>query len=935
MPKNFVSFKSALSLVCFTLNFLGSVAHAEIFHYDLKGVHDLIAPEFGYLSPVAGFMLLGTKNIENRRFYGNYGPEVADQRTPKGKLIHKGFGCLSGKIGEILKANHDCPQDSVSELIQRLFPSQDGVNFVANQIPTDSVSHLDPKTIGQVLGRLSRVTEGDLLQFDREAQLESDLTQILTQGFYRAQKTKIELQIQSCSPDQKDVREDLQAKLAGLEEILSEFGLPTQETSDSDSGSELNSQRNSPTTLPKKGEAPKKKDKNFKNLAQLIIAALRETQAALKKTHAQPYPAHLVEQVLLSFFLKKGNHKADFIPLLQGMHQQNPHLILHPEVLDPHSPVHQQFVASQYQASDFDPTPLNDHPDTAAKDLLSHPEKLAFFATQDQLSKQPFPPIISYASAKHSSLNDANYPDCGETSLRNFLNIALFNPDTRRFDHKYLKSLKKKNPALSFSPALQAFYENHPDPGLSASQEARNAWSETVVSNHAGVDYLKPKEAPQCEINAGIDNAMAVFDRLFYAGQKAQATPSPFNRTLPRKDRLNHLCETLSRPGFKLSWKDKIPKPNGELSDTGTELELSINGNPAFIWQFGGGHFSLQPIHNGLNSWKDRVGVEMAKQIAVSQSHSPQALNQASPLNWVLSERNWDEVMTHLPEPQKFEAEHTSHFYSLPLNSTDTKLFAFSMAVASPLAQPLKFFAQRLRSKVPQNDLRTQQEIHSALAEAGYPYMEEDMRVEGNPDSLHALGKPDAIYTPVSRERLALKFGEAAASAMGRTWARQMQGHSIAIGEPLMDSDGEEPMLRFEDSKKACLDLNLPEKREAVQEAFLAREAALDQVRRDQTIKDPAERIQKLSQIHKTMLIPGIFLMSQEEWSVLEEDLGYQDQRYIPQILPKLVNRQFWSSSGVPTRAYGAFIFDGDHGKILSTDYRYYDKQVRCGAAAW
>src|SRR3954454_5726840 len=96
--------------------------HAEMNSLELRGVHELINPDYEYLSPVYGFTLLETKTLENRRFYGNYGPKK------------EGFGCLekATRIHELLASNKDCPQDHTSELIQRFFPSQDGVNFVAN-----------------------------------------------------------------------------------------------------------------------------------------------------------------------------------------------------------------------------------------------------------------------------------------------------------------------------------------------------------------------------------------------------------------------------------------------------------------------------------------------------------------------------------------------------------------------------------------------------------------------------------------------------------------------------------------------------------------------------------------------------------------------------------------------------------------------------------
>ncbi len=74
--------------------------------------------------------LLRDAELENRRFLGNYGSKK------------DGYGCMEGvsAIHAKLVENRDCPQDSTSEWLQRLFPSQDGVNFVANQVGSDPIS---------------------------------------------------------------------------------------------------------------------------------------------------------------------------------------------------------------------------------------------------------------------------------------------------------------------------------------------------------------------------------------------------------------------------------------------------------------------------------------------------------------------------------------------------------------------------------------------------------------------------------------------------------------------------------------------------------------------------------------------------------------------------------------------------------------------------
>jgi hypothetical protein len=69
--------------------------------------------------------------------------------------------------------------DQVSELIQRLFPSTDGVNFTANQLLTDHISRLHPGLIGKIINRLAQVEDAALTHTRGYDDMVDDLTEIL------------------------------------------------------------------------------------------------------------------------------------------------------------------------------------------------------------------------------------------------------------------------------------------------------------------------------------------------------------------------------------------------------------------------------------------------------------------------------------------------------------------------------------------------------------------------------------------------------------------------------------------------------------------------------------------------------------------------------------------------------------------------------------
>ncbi len=209
-----------------------------------------------------------------------------------------------------------------------------------------------------------------------------------------------------------------------------------------------------------------------------------------------------------------------------------------------------------------------------------------------------------------------------------------------------------------------------------------------------------------------------------------------------------------------------------------------------------------------------------------------------------------------------------------------------------------------------------EQLIYAALADANNPY-------EG--DTIHALGKPDAVYTRFSPETLAERIGDEAAKKMSRSWSREMFGRQVIIGEPLVDESGQELRMDFVGAIEACINLNSPAKRDAVISALLNREVALDAVRKANSV----DLKNQVAAIHKAHPIPGIYLMSKEEWDVIEGDLGCREQKYVPQILPKLKARRFWSASVHPRDDDPAFYFNGNDGSVYNYD-RYLYKSVRC-----
>ena len=898
--------------------FLSSLSQAEISYLDLKGVHEWIKPEYQSYSPVYGYTLLGSETLRNLRFFGNYGPKNKDhgcmETVPR---YRDGFNANGNRIPG-LKERNDCPQDFTSEWIQRLFPSVDGQTIVENGADSDPVSHLKPETIGALLQRISKLDE-KIPSSDGAAQnLESDFYEILMKDLFpaeykkealhkaRLEELKLKSQISECTRDQDQKKQGLQQKLEELQDIIQKL--------EPDEGAAF------------RGRKKVSSNPQIGALAHLLVGALREARA---KSH--PDSQHWPEQALMAYFLKRSNTKEDILSLFRGM----PELLTRQDILTDQA-TQNNFKSKHWMTTDR--SRFNGDPKTVAAIFSRDPEALIFEVKERSKAASPIPPIISFkTNVPHSSLGGGVHGDCGEALVRNVMNFAVFNSETGQFDTKKLTALKAAHPELVFRPSLLYFYAQNSDPARAGSDPVHAEWNEKVLSRLSGVQYRQGGAPPVCDMDAGVDNLIRVMDQLLFdreAGQKVKMPGSLSDPALTtRAQRLNRLFALLSKEGSHLQWSMKGKDPNRhaeseqELNSKNLDVDIDIRlgdsaasalrQSPIMQLGFTAGHFSVTPLSNPKNTWKESI----LKALIAPGTHPKEVENQIADLLPLL-------IDSHTIDAIPKERQTPAHFHALSLKSASDQISAFKRVVSHSHAKAMAPLGKTLKRKLGTGDIGTLKEISLAESDAYYPF-------DGN--TVHPIGKPEVAYTRVSPEVLAAKFTEKAARQMGRSWSRNMHGHQVAIGEPLLKADGTELKANVDDAKKACLDLNQPkEKRDVVEAAFNAREAALDAVRKDRTITDETVRAEKLKEIHRTMPIPGIYLMSKEEWKILEGDFGYQptDSKYVPQILSKLSNLRFWSSSGHPNYPGSAFYVNGYSGGVFN-DFRGSDKSVRCGAGAW
>jgi hypothetical protein len=115
-----------LLISAWVLVFTGGQALAEVPPEEAVGMFAATSPKQLNLSPLWGMVALKSGILRNIRFYGDY-TSVPLERLPR----HPG-----------LPAAGNCPQDAIAAVIQYLFPSPDGINFVHNERSKDPIGQI-------------------------------------------------------------------------------------------------------------------------------------------------------------------------------------------------------------------------------------------------------------------------------------------------------------------------------------------------------------------------------------------------------------------------------------------------------------------------------------------------------------------------------------------------------------------------------------------------------------------------------------------------------------------------------------------------------------------------------------------------------------------------------------------------------------------------
>jgi hypothetical protein len=565
-------------LPCLALLLLISLPiYPEIAFTEIKGLYDPIPADKKQCSPVHGFNWWKTGVVENFWIFG-------DQASDTIKLIRDLF-----------------------------YLQADGVTFDATNLSRKPAKYFDAKTIGEII-RLIDQYKQPLSARELEA-LKTNLFDTLKRVLNFDQLVvQAQQRVASAKKDSSETegagkeRQTLDRKIVVQERKLktlmsSPEQNPQTEAQITQLKKEIAAANNRLETL-KERLALKKNLARFVHNNDLNEPSLRALAGyiagSVQETLQGKYVLYTTHQILLAFLWKKINEKSEFAHYFA--------------LTIPEMATQQGWLTQEYSKDDF--VAFTNTLERNAFAVRSDYTLNSFVAFGNYMwNKTGLPLLISSIADSVYTHGDRKYifPDCGETSLRNFINILIYSAQAGTLDFSMLEKTAQAN-GFVFSPALAAYYKNHANITKIQTKAYYNDWN-SVVSGLSGVEYTNP---PGYEISPakGITNMLRVISHVLFNNDNS------FN-LMSNSAKLDYMVEKLSRPDFKLTWYATELNPADEQNETviiedevehadvnhqeiNIKLIFTINEKYHFMWKFTPHHFVIvapstdQPAHDAV-----------------------------------------------------------------------------------------------------------------------------------------------------------------------------------------------------------------------------------------------------------------------------------------------------------------------------------------------
>lgn len=439
----------------------------------------------------------------------------------------------------------DNPLDYVAFLLQRHFPSQDGINLIPNQLSMDDpVRAFTPKTVGIILNLIRDYYENppeDRGQFSRQIAFAID--------------------------------HDLNPK-----------SVPLRYTG---------SPRQIEDAYVKREKV--KKHKYIADYAQALIMALDDAQ---QKSIYSPYFVH---KALMSFALYKAgravNPKEAMIEFYAAM----------PDVVDAGRIPGEPFTREMYESLkariialfSFE-TPQNEREAAQAQYGLEYRlplrEEICFL-----YGKQHFESLFPKAHYLNTArYNDVQFSTCGEVAVLNWLNLLLYDFKEKRLRVEMLELMEGV-----YEP-LRDYYKHYPTEIAQQSKNGQDAWVKVVSGHDCKIDrdLYYHKGDGTCELLHGVTSMAGLMRALFPDQEHVQIRD---NQTMTHLERaaatIQHMAEKFSNDQETWNWAVEGAPYGQEHVFTRNNLTLNFSKSGRNIPMDGilpieGDIFTLTITHN-------------------------------------------------------------------------------------------------------------------------------------------------------------------------------------------------------------------------------------------------------------------------------------------------------------------------------------------------
>ena len=573
----------SLSTSCLLL-FIGMTANvqAAISVLDSPGLDEPIPAEIReVLSITHGASLVESGILENMRFRGFTGPEK-DGIPCDPKFIHKTDPSKS-----------QCPQDTTTAVLQRLFPSFDGVVLVPNQLTFDPFSMLSPSMIGRMVSLIYSLKSNLYSKLNEDAAVDLD------------------------SEKWKNYKEDW--KGTWIEDQLREIKSPNFSTTFLETYDQSLKEINQTETDDKKRvqkirklrletRSKVKKWKALDDFAELVF------QACVDSTRDDyPHPRLSVEGIFKSWMWMKAPNKEWFIPYYRELKLREPYWFLTSGRRSKKTEkwlsrsfsqsmstfqdrsllqVSKEFFGSREQLNelfrylveqrlvrpkDF----FNNEVAYSLESSIAQDRSFSLvmgWALENLFGHQP---LAGYGLASHPALGDESFSDCVETAIRDFFNFFLINPGLPVSSKQTLEIISRRQ-GLHPKPGLIKYYSENGTIADIRTQKARNAWVFDAVSALDGAKFKSPAAHPILNLYPHQSNVLNAMGELL--GDQVVKSPH-----IPPSEKWTRLCEIFSNSSsFQVDWalEEKADRNIVNQMEKGFRVSILIQGQKAMYWDF-------------------------------------------------------------------------------------------------------------------------------------------------------------------------------------------------------------------------------------------------------------------------------------------------------------------------------------------------------------